>query len=421
MTAITLQQPVPDGIRTIHFFNGRLLSGEDLSQEQDAQRKARQQLGRTLGEGIAYGLQVSETVGTSAPTSPIVTVSAGLAINSCGQTLQLEQNTDLALARPLNLSTTSSPAVGFLPCQPSESGVYIAGAGVYLLTMAPTATSEGRADVNGLGNTTAPCNTRYTVEGVQFRLLQLPLSLAELSDARLRNIIAYRCFAPEIQQTFVRNPLGPRLDRRSVLDDLRPQFLTDADVPLALIYWTTAGIQFIDMWSVRRNITSPTARTGVREQPLDDEQRIRAAEAMVSQFAEHIDHLRATRTDLATIMASQLFRYLPPIGILPLSSGAIPGFTQQQFFSQRVYRGPLYIEGARVEALLRVASHYPPIDLGGQEMVWLYSVRENRDPAALAGNPAPQPYLIFTSGQLQPATDARFNVNRWNYSNYTIA
>ncbi len=421
MAAIALQQPAPDGLRTIHFFNGRLLSGEDLSQEQAAQREVRQQLGRAVGDGIAYGLEVTETAGASTPTSPVVTVSAGLALNRCGQTLPLAQNTDVALARPLHPSTPTSTAAVFVPCQPLESGVYIAGAGVYLLTMTPATMSEGRAPVNGLGNTTSPCNTRYTIEGVQFRLLQVSLSLTDLSDPRLRNLIAYRCFAPDTRQAVVRHPFGPRPVRHGLLDDLRPQLLTDADVPLALIHWTTRGIQFVDMWSVRRCITRPTASTGVREQLIGDERRTSEAEAMALQFAEHVDHLRATRADLASLLATQVFQYLPPVGVLPLSSGAIPGFNYQQFFSQRAYRGPLFLEGARVECVLRTAVQYPPIDLRGKEMLWLYIVRENRDPSAFAGNPAPAPYLIFTSGQLQPATDARFNVSRWNYSNYTIA
>lgn len=416
MSAITLGTPLPnEGIRTIHFFNGRLLSGEDLSQEQDAHREARQQLGRTVGDGIASGLDVTETAGASTPTSPVVTVSAGLAINRCGQTVQLAQNTDVALARPLNLSPASSIDAGFIQCQPAESGVYIAGAGVYLLTIAPAETSEGRATASGQGNATTSCNTRYTVEGVQFRLLQLPLSLADLGDPRLRNMIAYRCFAPEIVQTFVRNPFGPRLTRRGLLDDLRPHLLTDADVPLALIHWTTAGIQFIDLWSVRRNVTPPTARTGAREQLLGDERRTSDAEAMVLQFAEHVDHLRATRTDLAALAASQVFQYLPPVGILPLSSGAIPGFTPQKFFSQRVHRGPIFLEGMQTEPLLRVAAQYPPIDLSGKELVWLYMVRENRDPRSQVGT-LPPPYLIFVTGYAPYFGEARLNIARWNYS-----
>ena len=38
---LQLQQPLTDGgIRSVNFFNGRLLSGKDLSREQAARREA---------------------------------------------------------------------------------------------------------------------------------------------------------------------------------------------------------------------------------------------------------------------------------------------------------------------------------------------------------------------------------------------
>ncbi len=58
---ISLQQPILDGgIRSINFFNGRLLSARDLTREQSANREADRRLGQAIGEGIAYGLEVSK-------------------------------------------------------------------------------------------------------------------------------------------------------------------------------------------------------------------------------------------------------------------------------------------------------------------------------------------------------------------------
>ena len=55
---ISLQQPILDGgIRSINFFNGRLLSARDLTREQSANREAERRLGRAIGEGIAYGYE----------------------------------------------------------------------------------------------------------------------------------------------------------------------------------------------------------------------------------------------------------------------------------------------------------------------------------------------------------------------------
>ena len=192
MSAITLKKPMTEGgIRTINFFNGRMLSGEDLTQEQSANREARLRLGLTIGDGVAYGLEVSETPSVSTKTSPVVTVTAGLALNREGQTLALAANTDVSLVRPLDGDASASITGVFAECQPPQSGVYIAGAGVYLLTVAPATAGEGRAPMSGLGNVTASCNTRYTVEGVQFRLLQLDVTPAELGQPDLlRNLMA---------------------------------------------------------------------------------------------------------------------------------------------------------------------------------------------------------------------------------------
>ncbi len=59
MTRTQLDTPFLDGgIRSTNFFNGRLLSREDLQREQDAERAVHERLGRALGTGIAYGLEV---------------------------------------------------------------------------------------------------------------------------------------------------------------------------------------------------------------------------------------------------------------------------------------------------------------------------------------------------------------------------
>src|SRR5437667_104216 len=90
MTTRNLAEAILDsGIRSIHFFNGRLLSGEDLSQEQDANQEERRRAGQAWGEGVAFGLEVAETTGISAKDAPVVTVEAGLAVNRGGPTLAL--------------------------------------------------------------------------------------------------------------------------------------------------------------------------------------------------------------------------------------------------------------------------------------------------------------------------------------------
>ena len=82
---LQLQQPLTEGgIRSVNFFNGRLLTSKDLTREQVARREADARLGLAVGDGVAFGLDVQRGDGTNA----VVLVKAGLAINRLGQTLR---------------------------------------------------------------------------------------------------------------------------------------------------------------------------------------------------------------------------------------------------------------------------------------------------------------------------------------------
>ena len=413
MSSTGLQQPVLEGgIRSINFFNGRLLTGEDLSKEQDANREGRRRLGLAIGGGIAFGLEVSATLGVNQKTAPTVTVAPGLAVNRQGQTLELPDSTDVSLMSPANTLATATPptSVSFGPCLPSA----FTGEGVYLLTIAPAAGSEGKAQVSGLGNVTAPCNTRYLIEGVQFRLLSLTLSLDVLNDRdHLRNLVAYACFGTtdERVKSFLKDPFGPPLTSYGLLDDLHPNRLTDSEVPLAVLRWTVNnGLEFVDLWSVRRRIVEPDADE--RWPLLLSGRRVSEAEAMFFQFQDQLEVLRQAVLAPMTVIATQYFRYLPPVGFLPLATqGTAQAFTYQAFFQGLAYHNPLFIDGARVDALVRTALAYPPLDLGSKELIWLYLVRENQQ------NQGP-PYLIFTNGHVPFQVEARYNLSYWNYSYY---
>ncbi len=60
MKSTELLKPILEGgVRSINFFNGRMLSGEDLTREQAAQREWLGRLGRLCGGGVASGLGAS--------------------------------------------------------------------------------------------------------------------------------------------------------------------------------------------------------------------------------------------------------------------------------------------------------------------------------------------------------------------------
>ncbi len=421
MTVELLKPVLADRTRSINFFNGRLLTGDDLTAEQKANRVAHTLLGQAVGDGVVYGLEVSVSAQSSLIQSPVLAVTHGLAINRKGTALLLDSDTEVTLVRPSDPTNGSRSFTTFQDCEPTQTGTYIAGAGVYLLTVGPATATEGLAEVSGIRTAQAPCNSKYNAQGVQFRLIQLDLSLAELNDTNhLRNLVAYKCFGVAEQAAFVTNPFGPPPTSYGLMDQLRAkQSLTDCEVPLAVLYWTaTSGIVFVDMWSVQRHIT----QRGTSEQwPLfADERPCAEAVARLLQFQNHLYALAASSASPQTIVANDHFRYLPAAGLLPAWNGvASQGFDYLRFFSSATYRSPVFVEGARLRMILRQSLLYSPIDLDSGELLWLYLVRENRQLPPTGSVNTAQPYILFVTGHAPYYGDAHYQVARWNYSNYS--
>jgi len=417
--ATNLQTPILNNrTRSVNFFNGRLLTGEDLTAEQQANRAARNVLGYAIGSGVVQGLEVTESVKFSSVQTPVLTVTKGLALNYRGAPLLLADDTDIALVRPANTSNGSTTI--FQDCVPVQSGVYVAGAGVYLLTVGPASAPEGLAEVSGISTGAAPCNINYTADGVQFRLIQLDLTPAELSDTNhLQNLVAYKCFALADWDAVRADQFGLR-SNFGIIDQLRAASqLTECEAPLAVLYWTaSAGLVFIDQWSVRRRITK---RPESARWPLSvNDDADSDAEAAFLQFQAQLTMISRTVASSNTVAATTFFRYLPAAGVIPAFTVAplMQGFDYTQFFNGITYRNPVFINGARLETVLRDSLRYRPIDLNSGELIRLYLVRENRQPLP-DGTPNPaQPYIVFVTGHAPYYGDAHYNVARWDYGNY---
>ena len=180
----------------------------------------------------------------------------------------MHEDVRLALTKPPE-TRPAGGATSFDDCTPPQDGVYIVGEGVYLLTLGPAELDEGRAPSSRMASDPT-CTIRYKVEAVQFRLRSLNDFLqAEVGDHLqalrtvadpaalpaerlrqrhlLRNRVAYRCFGAADSRLLAlrNNPLGAPPLSYGLLDDLRPQ-LTDCEVPLAVMFWTAVGIEFVE-------------------------------------------------------------------------------------------------------------------------------------------------------------------------------
>lgn len=434
-----LNEPITEsGIRNTNYFNGRLLTAKDLQTDQEAGRTQRWQLGRAIGDGIVEGFEVSLVSAGTASTLPVVGVTKGLALNRKGQILSLPNDDQVTLIRKIELPPPEAGIFG--ECGLATSTFSNLDKGAYLLVVGPASDFREKAPMrnvepNGAG---AGCGSKYAVEGVQFDLIKLDIAgmtalsattrtqiqtLMTQSDvpslSKLRNILAHVCFGTEELRTIALDPLRQATGQSAfvtygAVDFMRTSgAVTECQVPLALVYWASGSVRFLDMWSARRRVTA--AATTKHWPPLLDERRVSEGDALIRQFQEHADGLgREFFPEL--FIATNYFRYLPPAGILRLRQGAQKGFNLNTFFSGIARRVPEFIDGSLLRALLCEAVNYEPIDLTSREMVWLYRVRPNEiGPDGFVPGPI---HVVFTSPHVPYKATARFDVSRWNVSNY---
>jgi hypothetical protein len=144
---------------------------------------------------------------------------------------------------------------------------------------------------------------------------------------------------------------------------------------------------------------------------------------MLLQFQEQIAGLRQNFGQAATITAADYFRFLPPIGFLPIATLTSTGFSIAAFFKNLTIgpqqnQLPAFVEGARLLAVAYEALPYFPIDTRTLELIWLYNVRENRQAIHQGIAGVSGPTVVFVSGHVPYRGDAHFDVAKWDYATY---
>ena len=448
-----LEAILDNGVSNPNYFDGRLLTASALRADQDAQRARQRQLGQALGPGVVDGLWVTIDFAGTTSSPPLLGVGAGLAMNGHGQTLRLPAREVVALA-----PVTSPPPTGaglFKTCEPPSATVDAPADGFYLLVLSPASAYSGRAPISGLAvpSAGAGCGSDAAIEGVRLRSVALdPLAVTGVSTAtrqqittlraatsdadlsKLRNLVAHVCLGTEPLATFPVDPFAlritddggtePALADYGALDALvDADSLTDCDVPLALYYWRGNALLFADNWSVRRRLAPPA--TADAWPTLSGGRRRAEAEAALFQFQEQVTALVIGASNPTALRALDCFAWLPPTGIVPLAGGGRRGFSDAAFFDgMKVSRAadstlnPIYVDGARVGELVSASFAHLPIAAGPDEFMWLYRVRQNDLLPAESGTE--YPYAMFASGHLPYVGTARFDLARWDRSNFGL-
>jgi hypothetical protein len=317
--ATALNQPVAGSTspRTF-FFNGRLLSAEDLQREQTARESGQSQLARLLGCGIASGLEITGKHGET-----VLTIGTGVGITPSGGVIAIDTiELDLAAIGQRNRSG------GFSDCLAAMSALSQVAGGLYLLVLTPTWLASGRATTT-LGEVGA-CNRKLEQPAVRARLLAMkepadvpgasgkPGETEEAGKARdtLRNRAAHSLLAPEDPETIILQTTattgGSGAATRMVgwLPEGRVPALTADDLPLAVVYLSaSATIDWCDGDAAQRRLAPPPGLAGDR---FWRESHTIEMEAFARQFvAQFSDQQAAAVEDIAGVYA-----FLPPVALV---------------------------------------------------------------------------------------------------------
>jgi hypothetical protein len=451
MSVTELLEPVlTGGVRNAHFFNGRMLTAEDLRTMQLAVATRQQQLGEAIGEGIVTGFEVSLDP-ASEWNRPVVTIRKGLAINRRGETLALAGDVELGLVGEPAARAASEG--DFAVCD--QATVTLTNLGLYLLVVLPASGFEGRVPMTtvGMEGISGSCGSKYALSGVRFRLArvtlpsdsdpeslssrvtklateletqigQLPppnqpqptVAAAEVTRkvSLLRNGAAHLCFGSEERARETDDPValgihrsGPRVWPTLISELREAGALTSCEVPLGLVYWTSQGIRFIDQWSVRR----PLSGLNQSVEALGLAARLQGQDQLADLAAGS-----STLSTSVSIVARDFLFFLPSTLLLNPAGGLDP----LAFTSGMVTRGPLFIEGTQLEGLLTRSAAFRPRPVETEEFWWIYHLRENAQAVDAAMIAPSQRCQLLVSGHMPDITVCRFDLARAEYSNISI-
>lgn len=333
-----------DGLERIPFFNGRVLTAEDLQTEQKGNAEERRRLGRGLGTGVLEGLSVRR--GSGDPPTTVV-VERGLGLAPSGRVVELPQRATVSVVSEAKRAQTAGTSGQFEDCS-TQNATVTSGTGAYVLVLEPASDTEGRVSRVRLGDNGrgGACGSKRRIEGGRVCLVGFnpsnfaPSDVGQVVQNRssavvedretgtdpdgsdrslLRNILAHICLRTPSSageaiplaeasrgRTEETGALGP-------VDELRRRGdLSEDAVPLALLYWSRNRIEFVDMWAVRRRVHRRRASAA---NPATDRRRAEA-EAAVFQFHRHLDALRERGDQVRHEAVDEHFAYLPPLGIM---------------------------------------------------------------------------------------------------------
>jgi hypothetical protein len=324
-----------DGLRRRpRYFDGRFLTGADLTRDQDYVRQRQADMARAGGAGVITGLRVSNRPLSRGQT---LSISPGVGLTPSGDVVMLNKRRNVPL---LDLPTTRQldAALGLSeePRVPLDRRT-----GLFILAVRPV-----EFTANPIASYPRSITGKRTVED------------GDIIEASAITLIPYPDMAGAADITEARRKVA-----RAIFAGRGGSMPQDA-LPLAMLGLDRGTVRWVDTAMVRRETG---AESGVHAMFASRPRAI--AEAFVLQ---HRAHLNDVLVDMAgrgippIFPAASVFSLLPPAGAMPVAALRADnlGFTQI-YFPAGVDVDVAFVPADEIPALAEEALALPPIDLDG--------------------------------------------------------
>lgn len=320
-----------DGLRRRpRYFDGRFLTGADLTRDQDYVRQRQADMARASGAGVIRGLQVARAASVRGQT---VRIQPGLGLTPSGDLVMLSTRQDVPiLDLPVTRQLDAAMGLAAEPRVPlgRRTGMFILALRAVEFTSNPIAAYPRSIT----GQRTVEDGD--IIEATAITLIPYPDLSGAATLAAARRAVA--------KQIFLGEPAGTPQDA----------------LPLALLGLDRGTIRWIDVAMVRRETG---ADSGVQVAMGGRPRAI--AEAHVLQHRAHLgDALDDLRGRSPVFPATSVFSALPPAGQLPAASIQPDSFGFRQFyFPPTVDVDIAFVPVDEIPALVEESLSLPPIDL----------------------------------------------------------
>jgi hypothetical protein len=329
-----VQDPVVlDGLRRRpRYFDGRFLTGADLTRDQDYVRQRQADMARAGGAGVITGLRVGETGLALGETARI---EAGLGLTPAGDLVMVTADRQVPLLDlPTSRQLDSALGLAAEPRVPlgRRSGLFVLALRPVEFTANPIAAYPRSVS----GHRTVEDGD--IIEASAITLIPYPdmAGASDLQDAR--RTVARAIFAASGQAM--------------------PQ---DA-LPLAMLALDRGTVRWVDTAMVRREAGLESGLfAGLSKRPRD------LAEAFLAQ---HAGHLADTLSELSArgldpnFPAASFFSLLPPAGQMPIAAIRADEFGFfQSYFPPGVDADLAFVPADEIPTLVEESLGLPPIDL----------------------------------------------------------